>query len=128
MNDDTETLIAGLRELADFLEDNDEIAERLAASTVNFNVYAFNRDEFQSFVRQIGRGKKSAGDNFFGVIRTFGAVTLEVFTHRAQVCERVVVGTREVPETVTPARVEEIVEWRCEPILGERDGSISVAA
>lgn len=119
MTDDAQTLIDGLRELADFLQDRPAIADRMASAEPHFNVYAFTRNEFQGFVREIGRGDKTASDQFMGVIRKFGAVTIEVYTHRAQVCERVVVGTREVPEEIRPARVEEIVEWRCLPILGD---------
>lgn len=35
---------------------------------------------------------------------------------REAVCERKVIGTREIAERVIPARTEEIVEWECKPV------------
>jgi hypothetical protein len=38
------------------------------------------------------------------------------YVKREAVCTKKVIGTKEVPEQVIPARTEEIVEWDCEPI------------
>lgn len=72
--------------------------------------------------------KKPGGteDQFFGVEIHFGWPHIYVYADREQVCERVVTGTREVVEeipdpdapTITQTRVEEIVEYRCGPLLG----------
>jgi hypothetical protein len=60
----------------------------------------------------------------------FGPIKLHMYGARDEVCERVVVGTREVTEevpdpdalaaipTVTVTRTVEDVEWRCNSILG----------
>ena len=41
---------------------------------------------------------------------------LNYFCKREAVCTKRVVGTKEVPEQVIPARTEEVVEWDCTPV------------
>lgn len=69
-------------------------------------------------------------DGFAGVLIRFGpAVVWHVYTDRANLCERVVVGQRMVVEAVPDpelvaalpkveaSRVVEDVQWRCGPVL-----------
>lgn len=75
--------------------------------------------------------KQTSGANLFGVALTVGVIKMTVYGDRNEVCERVVVGTREVTEeapdpaavaalpTTTVTRVEEIVEWRCGSLLAD---------
>lgn len=72
-----------------------------------------------------GKWSKNPWDDRFDFARNLGDdIKLQIFTHRDQLCERVVTGT----ETVTvpaveamPERTEtrEIVEWRCQPLLAD---------
>lgn len=87
------------------------------------------RDDQRAAVQQIVRAiggkwdKHPWGDRFdFG--RDYHGVKLEIYTHRDQVCERVVTGTETVTipaKAAEPERTEEreLVEWRCEPVLAE---------
>lgn len=79
----------------------------------------------QQILRAIGgKWDKNPWGNRFDFEQDYHGVRLEIFTHRDQVCERVVIGTEQVTipaiEAV-PERVEEreLVEWRCEPVLAE---------
>jgi len=42
--------------------------------------------------------------------------TVRYYGDRESVCTKRVVGIKTVPEKITPAREEEIVEWECEPV------------
>jgi len=42
--------------------------------------------------------------------------TIMYYVKREAVCTRRVVGTKEIPEQIVPARTEEVVEWDCEPV------------
>jgi len=76
------------------------------------------KDELATLARAFGECEKEFADDSFYLRKRFGSTQLYAFTARQQVCERVVVGTEEIPEQVVPARVREIVEWRCaEPLL-----------
>lgn len=74
---------------------------------------------------------KHQGDLYAGVTLNFGdEVSLYVYADRAAICERIVLGTREVTKEVpdatalaavpkvTVTETVEDVEWRCAPILG----------
>lgn len=69
-------------------------------------------------------------DDDYGKVKLhFGPIYVQAYTNRAEVCERVVVGTREVVEevkdpdalaavpTITQTRTEDVVEWVCKPLL-----------
>lgn len=73
----------------------------------------------------IGTVKKSSDQHYTRVARDFGAVTLDIWTMRDVVCERVVVGTETVeipdPDAPTVTVEQERTEWRCRPILAGLD-------
>jgi hypothetical protein len=108
---DRDVLIAGLRELADYLE------SRPAVPAPSFGtVYAFadaEKHPLAEVARAMGGFDKTHDGRFLNLVKDFGAFALEVSYESEQVCDRVVVGTEEVPEKVTPAHVREIVEWKC---------------
>lgn len=67
--------------------------------------------------------KKETGD-LFAFKSERGGVELDVTVERESVCERIVTGQREVTVTeVVESRevtvTEDIVEWRCAPLLSE---------
>lgn len=75
------------------------------------------KDEAVALIKALGSCEKVWNDDMFSIMKTFGALKLKAIFWRQQICERVVVGSEEVPEKVIPASVRELVEWRCEPLL-----------
>lgn len=82
-------------------------------------------------LRTIGSFEKNYKDDSFEARKPWGDHTLVLKAQRDAVCQKVVTGTREVPETVEPsyytperiipAHTEEIVEWQCDdPILVDK--------
>lgn len=82
----------------------------------------------KAVLRTIGSFEKKYQGDSFEARKPLGDQTLVLKTRRAAVCEKIVVGIREVPETVEPsyytaervipAHTEEIIEWKCDdPIL-----------
>jgi hypothetical protein len=61
----------------------------------------------------MGGFAKSHDGTWLNLVKDFGAFTLEVLYKSELVCERVVVGTENVPEKTVPAHTKEIVEWQC---------------
>jgi hypothetical protein len=89
------------------------------------NVQAPDSVSIPALVRQLAGFKKQDYGNTLTLHRTFGpeieGVRVDFNFQREQVCERKVVGTRDVPERIIPAHTEEVVEWECLPMLAERE-------
>ncbi|GGM84873.1 hypothetical protein GCM10012275_64520 [Longimycelium tulufanense] len=141
---------ASLRSLADMIEANPELAENFSGykNTIAITVHTDLFDRVGSLAR-FARACKAAGatvakeidDKWHNVVATFAnSVEVTMLAYREEVCERVVVGTREVVEevpdpeamaavpTVKRKRTEEIVRWECRPLLAQdsdetRDGA-----
>lgn len=126
------TIVQDLRDLADFLEARPEIAEQVCP--VNVNVFVYSRKEMALAARAFGKADKVIVGDWMCLRRVFGQVTLDVNVTREKVCRKVVTGTRVISASVLPAReetvvpetVEEIVEWQCDPILGEQPEAVAV--
>lgn len=101
--------IDGLRELADYLEARPDVPLPYLGTLDAFADPA----ELSAIARAMGGFHKQHDGNFLSLVRRFGPIALAVNFSSESVCERVVVGTEEVPEKVTPAHTKEIVEWRC---------------
>lgn len=87
-----------------------------------------SKEQAQRMARLMGTFEKSFDKDFLKLKKRFGTMTLEAVFSRGGVCERVVTGTQEIPETVVPAKVEpartvEIVEWHCPKLLEPDDVS-----
>lgn len=140
--------ITGIRAICDFLEQHPEVPlpyiggtpVKGGPTTSILRIYCQfaewdgdqrgQRGVLADVARAMGHANKgiAPGDDFV-VYRDFGGVTLVAQAQREEVCERVVVGSREVteeipdPEHVAAAplvkqtRTEEIIEWRCAPVL-----------
>lgn len=119
--------IAGLRAAADFFEANPDAP---IAYSIDLGYHCSDRDEFVAAVRALGSARKDFNSTFAQAGRRFGGgVEVRYQAYRDQVCERVVVGTKQVeveepdPEVVAALpkvkRTETVeeVEWRCEPLL-----------
>ena len=130
MTDRRSEFVAGLRAAADFFESNPDAGVPYDA---RMGFHCSSRDEFVTAVRALGRAEKDFTSSYARATRDFGGgVQVDYQAYRSEVCERVVVGTREVeveepdPEAVAALpkvkRTETVedVEWRCEPLLAPK--------
>jgi hypothetical protein len=124
-------LVAGLRELADYLETSDGVK----LPQMNFYgstwIYKYGTDEdgntdysktddfltrqeMRKLAKALAPCEKDYSNHSFNLKRKFGKyVSVTLNTSRENVCERKVVGTKEIEAQIIPARTEEIVEWEC---------------
>jgi hypothetical protein len=133
-----ERQIAGIRELADWLEAHPDIPVPHALSGSSEFAYelihAQHGEDQKAVVAAVARAlpgkvdKKvlKANDELFSITgRLPGGIWIKAIADRDEVCERVVTGTREVTEElpdpeapkVTVTRTVEDVEWVCGSIL-----------
>lgn len=134
--------IAGIYGLALWLEQNPDVPipwDLTGNPSCHVNIHASHGEDQRDVVAAVARalpGKvdKSVwgpGDYYFGLTgKAPGGVGINVIATRAEVCERVVTGTREVKKTipdpmVTVPTIEvtetvEDVEWVCGPLLREQ--------
>jgi hypothetical protein len=105
--------------LGQYLNERPEVAEEITAK--QFSVYV---SDLKELAKHIGACEKISRDSYFSLLKTFGSVWVEFFTMRENVCERVKVGEKEIPEQVIPAEpakpeqivaahTEPIYEWKC---------------
>ena len=129
---DRDELVAGLRELADFVEAHGlEIpSEMRVQSTYNFLYDDHNGRTGREKARIIakilargGRAEKNFQGSYLELVRRFGPIKVEFNVNREQVCVKRVVETVEVPEAIIPAYTKEVVEWDCiDPLLAADRG------
>jgi hypothetical protein len=99
--------INGLRQLADYLQARPDVPMPYFGM-----VNAFGQaSELSVVARAMGEFAKDHNGEFLALVKSFGPVSLHVNFSSSEVCERVVVGTEEVP--AKPAHTREIVEWKC---------------
>jgi hypothetical protein len=125
--DQRRQFIQGLRAVAQFYEDHPSAWYDGIHLTLNMYIWGRSaREILARTARAFGRCTKNYDHTNITVSRQFGdQVTLSVFAPRAKVCRPVVVGTRILPartvpasgEVHLPATTEEIVQWRCDPLL-----------
>lgn len=130
MNRPSNTDVAdALRRLADFVE----AAEVPSVTYTDLTLWSVDdRDVLADLARAAVRHgctvHKEYSEQLFKLTIGIGALRVTVLSWREDVCERVVVATREITElvpdpdaTVPPlverTRTEEVVEWRCAPLL-----------
>lgn len=125
--------VAGLRALADLLEQHDIIPLPWAGSgspmSMNFLYGGDEKERLIAAMRAIGgTWQKDVRDgeysDYFDATRKLHGLSIKLTAYRDAVCRRVVKGTEtvDVPAVeAQPARTErrEIVEWVCEPLLAE---------
>lgn len=91
-------------------------------SEQKINVYL---PDLAKYARSIGTCEKVHEDRYYNLRKSFGKVTVDFFAMREEVCKRVKVGEKVVPEHIIPARPEEVVpetkedvyEWQCSESL-----------
>jgi hypothetical protein len=112
--------IADVRKALDWLETTNLEAP---FELTEFKFWGLNtKDEATEFIKAVGTCKKEWDDDSLYVTGEIGSVKLKAIFFKRNICERVVVGTEELPETVIPERVipastKEIVEYRCHSSL-----------
>lgn len=99
--------IAGLRELADFLEKH-----RAAPLPVGYlNAFPDDDIDLASIARAIGSAEKDFNGDWLFLNKQFGPIQYAVSIKRERFCEKRVIGTRIVP--ASPEHEEEIFAWDC---------------
>jgi hypothetical protein len=132
--DNRTEFISSMRELLDWLTDHPEVKRPYHLMGREFYIYLFGDDsraQLATIARAMGKAEKRADGDKYRVSRKFGTITLIAQANRADVCERVVVGTREVeveepdpaalaalPKVKRTAVVED-VEWVCGSLLAD---------
>jgi hypothetical protein len=111
--------VKALRDFATFLESNPDIP---VPGSQNFFHYTTDKELFKAGVKAIGsRGRKEfRDDQWANYIVTIGPLEYCLFIARETVCQRIVVGEKQVEKRIVPAYVEELVEWKCESWLEEK--------
>jgi hypothetical protein len=122
-----EDFIRGLREMADFFESHEEMPMPTWRQVIDlFATGESSRQQMVSAAKAMGKANKGFNEELITLSKNFGdLLTLKMHAYREQICERIVIATEEIPEEIIPERVvkahvREKVEWRCEPLLGER--------
>lgn len=125
---------AGLRRLAELIEAHPELSAnfRYTLNTAGISVHLTSEDKAAQLgtiariaLRHGATVTKDITDTWHNLVLDFDGIRAQVLAYRDQVCQRVVVGTREVVEevpdpdapTIQRTRTEDIVEWQCSPIL-----------
>lgn len=121
------TMVQGLRDIADWIEKHPDLGD----THMTVDAVFYPPDEPASagrWARAFGKAEKSVTDNgLFKLTHPFGEVEARAVFWREAVCEKKVVGVREVTRMVPDPSVEvemvevvetvEDVEWVCPPIL-----------
>lgn len=143
--------IAGLRDLATMLEENPEFKLPYEGNVGPVTVFlmSYEVDDPKAAMAAHTRTlrhytkeavEKDASSSYFNVNARLGGadgLVVQLTTQRAAVCERVVTGTEvkkkkvkdpELVEKIPEVEVEleeEVVEWRCAPLLADATGAAS---
>jgi len=120
-----------LRKIADLFENNDI---PLPHDAELFRLFtAHNKQDAVKVIKALGHCKKEYDKAFqgsFELVKKIGSIEFRAVFSRESICERRVVGKKEVPARLIPARKEEYIpaheeevyEWHCfEPILGQEE-------
>lgn len=126
----------GLRDLADFVDSHQDIE----LPYINpFTAYGYSsKEDAAMLLRRLGGCEKKYEGELFALVKSFGPLAIRYVFMRQAVCEAVVVGKRIVPaepEKIVPAKVipaiaareEDVIEFRCQPILGRGASIVDMA-
>jgi len=118
-------LVSGLRELADFIEDNIGLPITGGFTLHNYVNNDYDREtytEVEGTARlkmrvaalAMGSAEKRWDMHGMDLRKTFGSmIQLNFRTTKDNICEKKVVGFKEHPAKVIEAYTEELVEWEC---------------
>jgi hypothetical protein len=114
--------IDSLRDFASWLEYHPDLA---VPSTLKLYVFP-TIEEMEMYAREMGKCRKSADESYFNLTKDFlPSVQYEPTWYRNQVCERVVVGQKEVTEDIVEVVgqrtvTKDVVEWKCPKVLQQK--------
>ena len=111
----TKEFADGLRAMADWYEAHPEVPPPLYPEFLHASVET--KEEAVTIAEALKPCAKQYNGGLFELHRLFGPIRLKFLFWREVVCERHVVGVKDVPEATVPAHAEEIVEWDCHPLL-----------
>ena len=106
---------AGLRELADFLDENPDFADNNNREIIFYN-YVCKQERFLELAQQLGPFEKDINDTYYTLQRTFGPIKVQVYCDRDLICTK-----RMVTKTI------EVEEWDCPEHLLSNNGEKAVA-
>ena len=107
--------VAGLREMAAFLENNPDLPMPISGG---HNAFVETRAELAAIARTMAWDKNANGDYFYLSRRFTGGHSYEINVHRSEVCRKVVTGTKVI--LAVPEHEVEEFHWVCdEPLLAE---------
>jgi len=110
-----EKYVATLRELADFYEG---ASDELPRPTINRQCFSLVPEIIPTILKDCRKVEKAASGGYIELRKTLTHGTLIFNFSQEKVCERKVVGKREV--AAVPAREAyfvDQVEWECKPLL-----------
>lgn len=134
--------VAALRELADLAEAHAVVADVLADTILQGGIWGHasrgdgEPPEVAAAVATVGlragwKVDKEISEKLYNLhMVSPGGCVVKLLAWRTEMCEQVVVGTREVTEevpdpillaavpTVTVTRTEQVTRWQCKPVLG----------
>ncbi len=97
-----------------FLLAHPKIAERVSDQTVNISTW--DKERFLELAREFGACEKTDDGTHYILRKSFGGLVFDLYIVRSQICERVQIGEKEVPEQIIPAKAEEFIPAHTEPI------------
>jgi hypothetical protein len=120
-NDARAEIVADLRSVADFIENDGPIPEGVEVKSHHVAGAAGMeglRDDFMKDASKLGTYTKHAGGETMWIIRRFRRVEFVIFCQRAAVCTRREIGNKTVPEHTVPEHTvpehtETTYEWEC---------------
>lgn len=141
---DTLTVADQLRAAADLIDAHPDLPLPLVwgyRSGVQVQWQLMNDDEVKDSQRVAaaairralgGTWSKDGSTDTFDMRCSLEGLALQILADREHVCERIVTGVETVTIPAVEARPErteerEVVEWRCEPVLGDRQDEAAVA-
>lgn len=117
--------VKALREIADFFEANEEVPLP-DPDPLHIFVGASSKEDAARIVRGFGTCQKRLNDSvgLYYIEREFGGLTVSAVFSRNAICDRLVVGSKIIPEQIIPeqiipAHTEDVVEWHCPDVLLE---------
>lgn len=105
----------GLREVADFLEDNPEAPLPSGQLGIWLSGGSNSKTALAAVARTEGKWKKEYSAYAFTLSQMFHGIRLAYMTSRGEVCERVVTGKKLIPlhTSTIEEHYEDEVEWKC---------------
>ncbi len=105
--------------LLDFLRNNPVIPLPRWGYVSSYN---WENDNLKDVVKAMSPCDKEVTESFFKLATRIGDIEFSTNFNRDDVCEKKVIGTREVAEVTYEAHTVDIVEWTCpDSLLGGND-------